>query len=53
MSTVISVEKEIAVFRKKARDGKLTLEDMACGMFTMYVDCHGHYATASTTQLQL
>ncbi|KAF8573094.1 hypothetical protein K439DRAFT_1643243 [Ramaria rubella] len=41
MSTVIGVGKEIAVLRKKARDGKLTLEDMAGRMFTMYVDCHG------------
>lgn len=33
----IEIEKEIAALGKKARDGKLTLEDMAGGSFTMYV----------------
>ena len=33
----IQIEKEIASLGKKARDGKLTLEDMAGGSFTMLV----------------
>jgi pyruvate/2-oxoglutarate dehydrogenase complex dihydrolipoamide acyltransferase (E2) component len=33
----IQIEKEIAALGKKARDNKLTLEDMAGGSFTMYV----------------
>ena len=33
----IDIEKEIAGLGKKARDGKLTIEDMAGGTFTMYV----------------
>ncbi|THU89965.1 hypothetical protein K435DRAFT_864768 [Dendrothele bispora CBS 962.96] len=33
----VEIEKEIAALGKKARDGKLTLEDMAGGTFTMYV----------------
>jgi 2-oxoglutarate dehydrogenase E2 component (dihydrolipoamide succinyltransferase) len=33
----VEIEKEIARLGKKARDGKLTLEDMAGGTFTMYV----------------
>ena len=33
----IDIEKEIAALSKKARDGKLTIEDMAGGSFTMYV----------------
>jgi 2-oxoglutarate dehydrogenase E2 component (dihydrolipoamide succinyltransferase) len=33
----VDVEKEIASLGKKARDGKLTLEDMAGGTFTMCV----------------
>lgn len=38
--SMIGVEREIAALGKKARDGKLTLEDMAGGTFTMWV-CHG------------
>lgn len=34
--TMIEIEKEIANLGKKARDGKLTIEDMAGGSFTMY-----------------
>ncbi|KAF8524306.1 dihydrolipoamide succinyltransferase [Hysterangium stoloniferum] len=33
--SMIGVEREIAAFGKKARDGKLTLEDMAGGTFTI------------------
>jgi 2-oxoglutarate dehydrogenase E2 component (dihydrolipoamide succinyltransferase) len=33
--SMIGVEREIAALGKKARDGKLTLEDMAGGTFTM------------------
>ena len=33
----VDIEKEIAALGKKARDGKMTLEDMAGGSFTMYV----------------
>ena len=33
---LVGIEKEIAALGKKARDGKLTLEDMAGGTFTMY-----------------
>ena len=33
--TMIEIEKEIANLGKKARDGKLTIEDMAGGTFTM------------------
>jgi len=33
----VDVEKEIAALGKKARDGKLTIEDMAGGSFTMCV----------------
>lgn len=33
----VDIEKEIAALGKKARDGKLTLEDMAGGTFTMWV----------------
>ena len=33
--TMIEIEKEIASLGKKARDGKLTIEDMAGGNFTM------------------
>ena len=33
----VEIEKEIAGLGKKARDGKLSLEDMAGGTFTMYV----------------
>ena len=33
----VDIEKEIAGLGKKARDGKLTIEDMAGGTFTMYV----------------
>lgn len=33
--SIIGIEKEISDFGKKARDGKLTLEDMAGGTFTM------------------
>jgi 2-oxoglutarate dehydrogenase E2 component (dihydrolipoamide succinyltransferase) len=32
---LIDVEREIANLGKKARDGKLALEDMAGGTFTM------------------
>lgn len=35
--SVLEIEKEIAALGRKARDGKLTLEDMAGGTFTMYV----------------
>jgi 2-oxoglutarate dehydrogenase E2 component (dihydrolipoamide succinyltransferase) len=35
--SLVEIEKEIAGLGKKARDGKLTLEDMAGGTFTMYV----------------
>lgn len=38
----VEIEKEIAALGKKARDGKLTLEDMAGGSFTM---CVYHHAT--------
>lgn len=34
--SMIGVEREIAALGSKARDGKLTLEDMAGGTFTMY-----------------
>jgi len=34
--TLVQIEKEIAALGKKAKDGKLTLEDMAGGTFTMY-----------------
>jgi len=34
---LIDIEKEIASLGKKARDGKLSLEDMAGGSFTMWV----------------
>ena len=33
----VDIEKEIAALGKKARDGKLTIEDMAGGTFTMCV----------------
>lgn len=33
--SIIGIEKEITALGKKARDGKLTLEDMAGGTFTM------------------
>ena len=33
----VEIEKEIAALGKKARDGKLTLEDMSGGTFTMWV----------------
>lgn len=33
----VDIEKAIAALGKKARDNKLTLEDMAGGSFTMYV----------------
>lgn len=33
----IDIEREIAALGKKARDGKLSIEDMAGGTFTMYV----------------
>jgi pyruvate/2-oxoglutarate dehydrogenase complex dihydrolipoamide acyltransferase (E2) component len=33
--TFLDIEREIAALGKKARDGKLTLEDMAGGSFTM------------------
>jgi pyruvate/2-oxoglutarate dehydrogenase complex dihydrolipoamide acyltransferase (E2) component len=33
----VTIEKEIAALGKKARDGKLTMEDMAGGTFTMCV----------------
>jgi 2-oxoglutarate dehydrogenase E2 component (dihydrolipoamide succinyltransferase) len=33
----LEIEKEIASLGKKARDGKLTIEDMAGGSFTMCV----------------
>jgi len=35
--SVLEIEREIAALGKKARDGKLTLEDMSGGTFTMYV----------------
>jgi 2-oxoglutarate dehydrogenase E2 component (dihydrolipoamide succinyltransferase) len=34
---LVGIEKEIAALGKKARDGQLTLEDMAGGTFTMCV----------------
>ena len=37
--SLVGVEREIAGLGKKARDGKLTLEDMAGGTFTMCVGC--------------
>ena len=38
--TLVQIEKEVAALGKKARDGKLTLEDMAGGTFTMYALLH-------------
>jgi len=38
----LDIEKEIAGLGKKARDGKLTLEDMSGGSFTMYADSYPH-----------
>lgn len=35
--SLVAIEKEILALGQKARDGKLTLEDMAGGTFTMYV----------------
>lgn len=35
--SMIGIEREIAALGKKAKDGKLTLEDMSGGTFTMYV----------------
>jgi len=34
--SLVGIEKEIAALGKKAKDGKLSLEDMAGGTFTMY-----------------
>jgi 2-oxoglutarate dehydrogenase E2 component (dihydrolipoamide succinyltransferase) len=34
---MVQIEREIAALGKKARDGKLALEDMVGGTFTMYV----------------
>lgn len=39
----LDIEKEIAALGKKARDGKLSLEDMSGGSFTMSVDVHPKY----------
>jgi 2-oxoglutarate dehydrogenase E2 component (dihydrolipoamide succinyltransferase) len=33
--SMIDIEREVAEMGKKARDGKLALEDMAGGTFTM------------------
>jgi 2-oxoglutarate dehydrogenase E2 component (dihydrolipoamide succinyltransferase) len=39
----VEIEKEIGRLGKKARDGKLTLEDMAGGTFTMCVPVLGFF----------
>ena len=36
VAVAVELEREIANMGKKARDGKLTMEDMAGGSFTMY-----------------
>jgi hypothetical protein len=49
----IDIEKEIASLGKKARDGKLTLEDMAGGSFTMFVSLRTRNLHFADTSFQL
>lgn len=49
----LDIEKEIAGLGKKARDGKLSLEDMAGGSFTMFVSLCGMLWLSSSFLLAL